>query len=64
MNRGNLGGKSGAQAKEKFRSNGFVLVEMNESLEEIDVDDFYQDEFADIIQQELEDIETTKREGR
>ena len=37
---------------------------MNESLEEIDVDDFYQDEFADIIQQELEDIETTKREGR
>ena len=49
MNRGKLGTKGGADEKEKFRSNGFVLVEMNESLEEIDVDDFYQDEFADII---------------
>ena len=41
LNRNNLTGKKSLNEKEKFRSNGFVMVEMNESLEEIDVDDFY-----------------------
>ena len=36
-------------------SNGFVVIELGESLEDVDVSDFNDDDFSDVIRQELAD---------